>query len=133
MRKKWIRKRILFIPLAILTSIVFVACEFATPPLSSPITNSSSADVGETNRFPLKTTSEAPPPLTDFETPPATASKVYDISGYKWRDGMWMKSRKKLCGQRKSLIEIPLRSGGLFTCSSTNVTAALGLVPVWAG
>lgn len=44
-----------------------------------------------------------------------------------------LKSRKKLCGQRKSMIEIPLRSGGLFTCSSTNVTTALGLVPVWAG
>jgi len=44
-----------------------------------------------------------------------------------------LKSRKKLCGQRKSLIEITLRSGGLFTCSSTNVTTTLRLVPVWAG
>lgn len=29
-----------------------------------------------------------------FETPPATASKVYDISGYRWRDGAWMKKRR---------------------------------------
>ncbi len=30
-----------------------------------------------------------------FETPPATASKFYDISDYRWRDGKWMQNRKK--------------------------------------
>lgn len=30
-----------------------------------------------------------------FETPPATASKFYDIEGFEWHDSGWMKERKK--------------------------------------
>ena len=76
------------------------------------------------------------------ESSPATqpATEVHDCAGQPplaaaarpWESDE-LKSRKKLCGQRKSPIEITLRSGGLFTYSSTNVTTALSLVPVWAG
>ncbi len=47
-----------------------------------------------------KTVYKSDPYAFHFETPPATASKVYDISGYKWRDGTWMKSRKKIFLER---------------------------------
>ena len=40
-----------------------------------------------------------------FETPPATASKFYDIEGFEWQDEGWMKQRKKAM---KNLSSIPL-------------------------
>ncbi len=38
---------------------------------------------------------KADPYAFHFETPPATASKYYDIEGYEWQDSGWMKSRKE--------------------------------------
>ncbi len=30
-----------------------------------------------------------------FETPPATASKIYDLEGYRWNDAVWLENRAK--------------------------------------
>ena len=35
------------------------------------------------------------PYATNFEIPPATSSRFFDIDGYSWRDGGWLKERKK--------------------------------------
>lgn len=42
-----------------------------------------------------KTVFKTDPYGLHFETTPSTASKLYDISGYKWRDGEWMENRKE--------------------------------------
>ncbi len=44
---------------------------------------------------------KADPYAFHAETPPLTASKVYDVSGYKWHDSDWMDSRKKLFSEKK--------------------------------
>ena len=38
---------------------------------------------------------KADPYAFHSETPPLTASKFYDISGYVWNDGVWMDRRRK--------------------------------------
>ena len=50
-----------------------------------------------------KTVLKADPYGLHFETTPATASKLYDLSGYKWKDSAWMKSRAD-----KNLYESPM-------------------------
>lgn len=40
-----------------------------------------------------KTVFKCDPYGLHFETAPANASKLYDISGYRWKDGKWMKAR----------------------------------------
>ncbi|MGN0789894.1 MAG: 1,4-alpha-glucan branching protein GlgB [Christensenellales bacterium] len=42
-----------------------------------------------------KTVLKADPYGLHFETAPHTAAKLYDISGYKWKDADWMKEREK--------------------------------------
>ncbi len=49
---------------------------------------------------------KADPYAFHTETPPATASKVYDLSGYKWQDGEWMKERKKLYDEKKYAVPL---------------------------
>ena len=44
---------------------------------------------------------KADPYAFHAETPPLTASKVYDVSGYEWHDSDWMDSRKKLFSEKK--------------------------------
>lgn len=41
-----------------------------------------------------KTVLKADPFATHYETPPDTASKILDISGYKWSDKKWMEQRR---------------------------------------
>ena len=41
-----------------------------------------------------KTTLKADPYAFHHETPPGTASKLYDISRYRWHDSAWLKRRK---------------------------------------
>ncbi len=47
---------------------------------------------------------KADPYAFHAETPPYTASKVYDISGYEWHDGEWMKQRRKLHDEKKYAV-----------------------------
>ena len=44
---------------------------------------------------------KADPYAFHAETPPYTASKVYEIEGYKWHDASWMKARRKLFDEKK--------------------------------
>lgn len=46
---------------------------------------------------------KADPYATHSETAPATASKIYNISGYKWNDGEYMKARKS-----RNSYELPM-------------------------
>lgn len=46
---------------------------------------------------------KADPYATHSETAPATASKIYDIAGYKWKDDDYMEERKK-----RNTYELPL-------------------------
>jgi len=43
---------------------------------------------------------KADPYAFHTETPPATASKIYDISGYEWKDASWLEKRKKEYAER---------------------------------
>lgn len=47
-----------------------------------------------------------------WETPPLTATKVWDIEGYEWNDSEWMEQRKATAGQPKpySIYEVHLGS-----------------------
>ncbi len=47
---------------------------------------------------------KADPYAFHAETPPYTASKVYDISGYEWHDSEWMKNRRKLHEEKKYAV-----------------------------
>lgn len=48
---------------------------------------------------------KADPYAFHAETPPGTASKIYDISGFGWQDVSWMEARKCFCAE---LSELPL-------------------------
>ena len=50
-----------------------------------------------------KTVLKADPYGLHFETTPQTASKLYDLSGYKWKDAAWLKSREE-----KNIYESPM-------------------------
>ena len=50
-----------------------------------------------------KTVLKADPYGLHFETTPQTASKLYDLSGYKWKDTAWLKSREE-----KNIYESPM-------------------------
>ena len=50
-----------------------------------------------------KTVLKADPYGLNFETTPQTASKLYDLSGYKWKDAAWLKSREE-----KNIYESPM-------------------------
>lgn len=50
-----------------------------------------------------KTVLKADPYGLHFETTPRTASKLYDLSGYKWKDAAWLKSREE-----KNIYESPM-------------------------
>lgn len=43
-----------------------------------------------------KTVLKCDPYGLHFETPPSTASKLYDIKGYRWHDAEWMERREKI-------------------------------------
>jgi len=45
------------------------------------------------------------------ETGPATGSKVWDIEGYRWRDGPWMRQRKKTDWHRQPMNIYELHMG----------------------
>jgi 1,4-alpha-glucan branching enzyme len=47
-----------------------------------------------------------------WETPPLTATKVWDIEGYEWQDSEWMEQRKATAGEPKpySIYEVHLGS-----------------------
>ena len=66
-------------------------------------TLSEDVDFGEFSNYKYKITSKgreffkSDPYAFHFETPPATASKFYDIEGYEWQDDSWLKVRRKKC------------------------------------
>ena len=53
-----------------------------------------------------KTLYKADPYAFHTETPPYTASKVYDISGYEWHDDAWMTERQRLNGEKKYAVPL---------------------------
>ncbi|MBP3337526.1 MAG: 1,4-alpha-glucan branching protein GlgB [Clostridia bacterium] len=54
-----------------------------------------------------------------FETRPKTASKVYDISGFKWTDNEWMKTRETPYNKPVSIYEMHLGSWRKYEDGST--------------
>ena len=50
-----------------------------------------------------KQTAKADPYAFHSETRPGTASKIYDLSAYKWKDGKWLQER-----QNKNVYESPM-------------------------
>ena len=53
---------------------------------------------------------KADPYAYHCETRPGTASKLYDIEGYKWKDSAWIKNRKPLYDQPVNIYELHVGS-----------------------